>query len=175
MPQLATFYIGTEVFGINILLAREIGKSVEITPVPQAPEHILGLINLRGQILTIMEPRFFLSDTHIASTLLKERKLIIFKTEGELSTLKKHGLLSEKTYIKDPLAIVIDEIGDVVNIDATEISQPPPNLSGVKREYISGVYQRKEGLVILLDLNRLVQAALPPSDSESEEIQSVGS
>lgn len=158
MPQLATFNIGSEMFGVDILLTKEIGKIHEITKVPGAPEYFLGLMNLRGQIVTVMNPGLFLdqnsSDQH------KERRLIILKTENELESLRKNDLVRVGSLSKDPLAIVIDEIGDVLDVDQAQIIPPPPNLSGVKKEFVSGVVQLKQQLIILLALDRLVHLSM---------------
>ncbi|MBF0349667.1 MAG: purine-binding chemotaxis protein CheW [SAR324 cluster bacterium] len=155
MPQIATFYIGKTIFGIDILLTKEIGKIHDITPVPESSEYILGLMNLRGQILTIMDPRFFLSDRQTPA--LEDRRLIIFKTEAEMESLRIQKFSQLKTQVHDPMAIVIDKMGDVLNINSDEITSPPSNLSGIKREFVYGVIQREKQLVILLDINQLVK------------------
>lgn len=154
MPQLATFHIGKELFALDILLTKEIGKMHEITKVPEAPEYIIGLMNLRGQILTIMDPRSFLERE--ASQDIEEQRLIILKTENELNSLERSGMKTGHTKAKDPLAIVIDQMRDILNVEEDQILPPPPNLSGIKRDFVSGVVQLKHQLVIILAIDRLV-------------------
>lgn len=158
MPQLATFLIGDETFAIDILLTKEIGRMTEITSIPEAPKQIVGLMNLRGQILTIMDPRVFLDrESHVRP---EHRRLIILKTESELAGLRRDGEISTGTMARDPLAIVIDEMGDVLEVERDQVSPPPPNLSTVNREFVSGVVQLKNNLVIILAIDRLVQLCM---------------
>ena len=91
MPQIATFHIGKEVFGIDILLMKEIGKKSKMTKVPQSPEFILGLMNLRGQIVTIVDPGVFLDQT--LKVPIQDQRLIILKNENELEQLRKKNLI----------------------------------------------------------------------------------
>lgn len=154
MPQVATFNIGDEIFGVDILLTKEIGKIQEITKVPQSPEFILGLMNLRGQIVTIMDPGVFLDQQSTVAP--EERRLIILKTEDELEPLRKNELIAGNHMSSDKLAIVIDQIGDVIEIESSDILGPPPNLSGHKKEIVTGIIQQGKKLVILLAMSELV-------------------
>ncbi|MCP4757055.1 MAG: purine-binding chemotaxis protein CheW [Proteobacteria bacterium] len=153
MTQIATFQIGNEVFGIDILLTKEIGKITEITKVPGSSEFILGLMNLRGQIVTIMDPGVFLDQNTTVS--LEEKRLIILKKEDELEHLRMKKLIRNNYMSKDTLAIVVDHISDVIEVEAEEILPPPPNLSSHKKEIVSGIIQQGDQLVILLEISQL--------------------
>lgn len=158
MPQVATFHIGDEIFGVDILLTKEIGKIHEITNVPQSPDFILGLMNLRGQIVTIMDPGVFLEEK--SKVLPEERRLIILKTENELEQLRKNDLIQGNHMSKDTLAIVIDRIGDVIEVESDAILPPPPNLSEKKTEFVSGIIQQGTQLVILLAMSKLTETCI---------------
>lgn len=165
MPQLATFHIGDQTFAIDILLTKEIGKIHEITIVPETPEYVVGLMNLRGQILTIMDPSMFLDRNKDKS--IEEQRLIILKTTAELRTLEDQTLYEKHQNIKDPLAILIDEMGDVLEVDNNDITPPPSSLAGIKREFVAGIIQLEKKLVIVLNVDRLVAIWLQPDASVS--------
>ncbi len=158
MPQIATFRIGDEIFGVNILLTKEIGKISEITNVPGAPEYILGLMNLRGQIVTIMDPGVFLDQKSQVSS--REKRLIILKKEDELDQLRRNNLIVDNYMSKDTLAIVADSISDVIEIESEGILPVPANLSGSKKEIVLGVIQQGEELIILLAINKLAEICI---------------
>lgn len=83
MRQFISFYLGNERYAIDILHAKEIGRLHELSPVPEAPEYLLGIMNLRGQILTVTDPQFFLEQKSVLK--LEQRVLIILKTRSESS------------------------------------------------------------------------------------------
>jgi purine-binding chemotaxis protein CheW len=152
--QLATFYIGSEVFGIDILLTKEIGRLHEVTSVPEAPNFFRGLMNLRGQVVTIMDPGVFLGKTITVEQ--NDCRIIILKTESELEVLRKRKLIKTNIATKDPLAIVVDKIGEVIEVSPSKILPPPPNLTGVKKDLVSGVIQTEQQLIIILSMERLL-------------------
>jgi purine-binding chemotaxis protein CheW len=167
MPQVATFKIGEETFGIDILLIKEIGKIPEITLVPQAPEHILGLINLRGQIVTVMDPGVFLDQK--SEDVSKKQRLIILKKESDLEQLRKLNLIEGHHISKDTLAIIVDNINDVIEVDNNDISLPPANISGTKREIVSGIIQQDNQLIVLLAISEIARLCVAPQGSSEKE------
>lgn len=158
MPQVATFKIGNELFGVDILLTKEIGKVPEITDVPQAPDFVLGLINLRGQIVTVIDPGIFLNEQSESS--IESKRLIILKNEDELESLRSRGLIEKNHIGKDTLAIVVDQIQDVIDIEENDIAPPPSNLGGPKKELIKGIIQQSDHLVIVLAINEIARRCL---------------
>ena len=164
MPQIATFFLGDETFGIDILMTKEIGKLQEITHVPEAPNYILGLMNLRGQIVTLMDPGAFLDQDSAVEP--QDRRLIILKTEDELDELRRNNLVSGSPMSKDILALVIDRVGDVIDVDRETITAPPPNLSVGKKEFVTGVIQLEKKLVILIDVVALSQKCMQTTEVE---------
>ncbi|MDT8446254.1 MAG: chemotaxis protein CheW [bacterium] len=163
MAQVATFHIGDELFGVDILLTKEIGKLQEITEVPMAPDFFLGLMNLRGQVVTVMDPGVFLDQK--CQVAPEERRLIILKNKGELDDLFRNDLIEETSMSRDTLAIVIDRIGDVVEVADEDIRPTPPNLSVVKKEFVSGIIQQQSKLIILLDMGALAKRCIPKEEA----------
>lgn len=163
MPQVATFHLGDEIFGVDILMTKEMGKIQEITKVPGSPAFILGLMNLRGQIVTLMDPGVFLDQkSKVRPT---ERRLIILKNEEELQELRRNDLIEVDEVSNDTIALVIDSIGDVVDVESEAILPAPPNLSGRKKEFVSGIIQQGKKLIILLEISNLINMCIEESEA----------
>lgn len=157
MRQFISFYLGAERYAIDILLAKEIGRLHEISPIPEAEEHFIGIMNLRGQILTVLDPQFFLAQKSIKA--LHERVLIILKTKAELNRLNKinRKSINNTVEIKDPLAILVDSMGETVTVDDKEILPPLPNVTQEKKEFISGLIQQNNQFIIILAIEQLIK------------------
>lgn len=157
MRQFISFYLGGEHYAIDILLSKEIGRLHEISPVPEAQEYLLGIMNLRGQILTVVDPRFFLGQT--PNPAAQERILIILKTKAELNRLGKLGQKAMETgiSIKDPLAILVDRMGETLNVEEGDILPPLPNMNSGNQEFISGLIQQDNRYIIILALEQLIK------------------
>lgn len=164
MTQIATFKVGNEVFGIDVLLTKEIGRLPEVTKVPQSPGFILGLINLRGQIVTVIDPGVFLNEKSDISKGAK--RLIILKNEDELEPLRVRGLIKKNHIGKDTLAIVVDQIQDIIDIEENSILPPPSNVSGTKKDLIQGIIQDNDHLIIVLAINEIARRCLNTTQSE---------
>jgi purine-binding chemotaxis protein CheW len=135
--QYSTFDVAGFYFGIDVLQVQEVLRCQEMTPVPLAPAVIEGLINLRGQIVTAIDMRRRLE--------LKPRP------EGQLP-------MNVVVRTDDgPLSLLVDEIGDVLEMDADSFERPPETLRGVARELIRGAYKLKDRLLLTLDTERVVQ------------------
>ncbi len=140
--QYATFYIDRALYGIPILTVREISRFFAITPIQGADERIEGLLNLRGQIVTVLNLGRCLRITPVP--LSAESRIIILKTDEDLSPeIKETGISTAP----DTLALLVSGIGDVVDADDNNIEPAPPHLSGT---YVSGVVQYGRELLILL-------------------------
>lgn len=133
--QLATFYLGHELFGIEVGRVQEIVRPQQMTPVPTAEKTIRGLINLRGQIVTAIDLRGILGmdDPEKADD---QMDMIIRFPDGSDSFL-------------------VDRIGDVIEVAATHIDPPPSSMRGIDRRYVSGVCKLEKSLLVILDVDRL--------------------
>ena len=135
--ELATFYVGNGLCGMNILKVQEINKLMQMTKVPQAPDYVLGILNLRGQIVTIIDlgKKLGLGET---DTTKDPRNIIVNSAGGHV------GLL-------------VSKISDVVAADMSKLEQAPANMSGIQGEYFTGVYKTKHNLIGILDIDRVLR------------------
>lgn len=146
----ATFVLNEQLYGIEILLIREINRQLEMTPVPHAADYIRGLLNLRGQIVTILDlnKRLGLKDT-----ILSERSHnIILKTDQELQSINK-----ELVTAPDKVGFLVDDIQDVLIVSEEEIELPPANMGKVDGQFMSGVIKQSDKLVTILSVEKLLR------------------
>jgi purine-binding chemotaxis protein CheW len=154
MSQYATFLLGDRLFGLDLMMIREINRILDITPVPHAKPHIRGLINLRGQIVTILdlgvrlglEPQAIAEDSHN----------LILKTNAELAAVRREGDGQGYSTATDLVGFLVDAIGDVVEADETTIEPPSANVSEAEGGFLSGVIKTDAGLLVLLDLHEVL-------------------
>lgn len=155
MSQLATFKIGEELFGIDLLLTKEISKINELTTVPGAPTFVAGLMNLRGQIVTVVKPALIMEKNE--KKIDEESRLLILKTRKQAEILLKRGLISDVSLSEDALAFIIDNVGDIMEYEEDDISPTPPHIKERHRDIVCGVIQTKKGLVVVLSVESLVK------------------
>jgi purine-binding chemotaxis protein CheW len=136
--QFSTFYLGERYFGIEVQKVQEVIRYQEMTNVPLAPPEIRGLINLRGQIVTAMDLRRRLEMPDRPADQLP-MNVVIRTEDGSVSLL-------------------VDEIGDVIEVDDERFEQPPDTLQGVARSLIRGAYKLEGKLLMVLDTERVVGA-----------------
>lgn len=136
MPhQFCTFYVGDLYLGIEVERVQEVLRDCDITPVPTAPPAVRGLINLRGQIVTAVD--------------LRTRFGITEGFEG-VSTVLVLDAGSEL------LSLVVDNTGDVVEVDAQSFEKPPDTLKGESRRLIRGAYKLQKQLLLALDVEHAI-------------------
>lgn len=135
--QLSTFFVADLFFGVDVLNVQEVLRFQHMTPVPQAPEVIEGLINLRGQIVTAIDMR---------------RRLGLPPRGGGKSPMNMVVRTSDGA-----VSLLVDEIGDVLDMDAATYEQPPENLEPAAKELILGVYKLKGRLLLVLDAERTAE------------------
>jgi purine-binding chemotaxis protein CheW len=135
--QFSTFYVDDLFFGVDVLHVQEVLRSQPMTPVPQAPDVVEGLINLRGQIVTAIDMRRRLQMPRRAGG-KPPMNIVVSTTDGAVSLL-------------------VDEIGDVLDMDRSTYEQPPNNLDSAARELIQGVYKLKDGLLLVLDTDKAIE------------------
>jgi len=153
MKQYSTFRLGDRLFGLDLMMIREINRILDITPVPHARRHIRGLINLRGQIVTILDlgVRLGLERQEIG----EESHNIILKTTAELAAVRREGE-PECTTSPDLVGFLVDSIGDVVEADEATIEPPSANVGEAEGGFLSGVIKTDAGLLVLLDIGEVL-------------------
>lgn len=134
--QFSTFFVADLFFGVDVLRVQEVLRFQQMTSVPQAPEVIEGLINLRGQIVTAIDMR---------------RRLGLPPRAGELTPMNMVVRTEEGA-----VSLLVDEIGDVLDVDGSTWERPPDNLDPAARDLIRGVFKLKNRLLLVLDAERTV-------------------
>jgi purine-binding chemotaxis protein CheW len=154
MNQYSTFRLGDRLFGLDLMMIREINRILDITPVPHARDHIRGLINLRGQIVTILDlgVRLGLPRLDIG----EESHNVILKTNAELATARQAGSGKNFSTSTDLVGFLVDAIGDVVEADDSSIEPPSANVSEAESQFLSGVIKTDTGLLVLLDIREVL-------------------
>ncbi len=137
--QFCTFFVNGLFFGVEVLKVQEVIRYQEMTRVPLAPAMIEGLINLRGQIVTAIDLRRRL-ELALREAAQLPMNVVVRTDDGAVSLL-------------------VDEIGDVVEIQDDIYERPPETLQGVARELVQGVYKLKNRLLLILDTEKTVQLA----------------
>lgn len=152
--QFATFYIGSARFGIDILMVREINRHLEITPAERAPEFVRGLLNLRGQVVTVIDlgVRLGLGPRVITP----ESRCLVLKTSSDLAVHQKAGLLDDDTS-NDVIGFLIDRVGDMVTVGEKDLEPAPANLSGVDGRFLAAVAKLEDGLMVLLKTREILE------------------
>jgi purine-binding chemotaxis protein CheW len=141
--QFSTFFVGDLFFGVDVLRVQEVLRFQQMTSVPQAPEVIEGLINLRGQIVTAVDMRRRLRLPPRAAD--QTPMNMVIRTED------------------GPVSLLVDEIGDVLDMDTSLYERPPESLNAAARELIRGVYKLKDRLMLVLDVEQTVELTVERS------------
>lgn len=154
--QFVTFYLGEDYFGIDILLVREINRNLDITPVEHAPPFVRGLLNLRGQIVTVIDlgTRLGIGEREIAAN----SSCIVLKTTSELDRSSARDKLSDTT-TSELVGLLVDYIGDVVSVDESLIEPSPAQDGGVDAEFLAGVIKLDKNLLVTLKISTLLDAS----------------
>ncbi len=133
--QMVSFLLGREVFVIDILQVQEIIRMMEITQIPDVPEYVEGMINLRGRVIPVIDLR----------------KRFNFPVPEEnpqvrIIVVKNHG---------NPVGLIVDSVSDVVRFTKEKVESPPNLVTNIDSRCISGVAKEDRRLLIILDVDRL--------------------
>jgi len=129
--QLVTFYADDFLLAVDINYVQEISRQVELTPVPGAPESIRGVINLRGEVVTVLNLHYLLGARPLAPG------------AGWCNLILSFGL--------DRVGICVDRVSDILTVPEHAIVNGPSNLRTIESRYIEGVYLRDDAVVVILD------------------------
>jgi len=139
MTQLVVFRLGEEEFGVEILEVQEIILLSPITRVPRAPEFVEGVINLRGEIIPVVDlrKRFGLS----ADELKDEARIVVVDVNENL------------------VGMIVDEVTQPLSLPTSQIQPPPPLAGGVEATYLRGIGKLEGRLIVILNLERALSAS----------------
>ena len=134
--QWVTFQLDRETYGINVMQVQEVLRYTEIAPVPGAPDYVLGIINLRGNVVTVIDTRsrFGLPPAEVS----ENSRIVIIEAE------------------KQVIGIMVDSVAEVVYLRSSEIDVAPSVGTEESAKFIQGVSNRDGELLILVDLNKLL-------------------
>ena len=136
MLQWVTFRLENETYGVNVMQVQEVLRYSDIAPVPGSPSYVLGIINLRGSVVTVIDTRsrFGLMPADITDS----TRVVIIESD------------------KQVIGILVDSVAEVVYMKASEI-EPTPNVgTDDSAKFIRGVCNRENELLILVDLDKLL-------------------
>jgi purine-binding chemotaxis protein CheW len=138
----ATFLLGQAVFGVDTAQIQEVVRLGDLTPVHHAPAYVVGIRNLRGRIVTVIDLRTRLELGRVTTG--PESRILIVEAQGE------------------PIGLLVDQVADTIDVNTAEIQPAPPNVNGVQSRHLRGVCRNGARLVALLDLTAVLQAAAEP-------------
>jgi purine-binding chemotaxis protein CheW len=141
-----TFVLGREHYGVPVLKVREIIRLCDITPVPQMPDYIKGVLNLRGKIIPVADLRVKFRLANTANTDLTCIVVVQVALADKSSTL---------------MGLIVDAVEEVVNLTASDIEPTPDFGADVEADYILGMAKVKGQVKALLDIDRVVSAVSP--------------
>ncbi len=136
--QVVGFKLGDEEFVLDILKVQEIIKLVDITPVPNSPDFVEGVINLRGKVIPIVSLR----------------KRFGFEDKGKDSRTRIIVVEIDKKLV----GFIVDHVTEVLRIPSSTIEPPPPLVSKIGSEYLKGVGKLDERLLIVLDVDKILNS-----------------
>ena len=136
LTQLVSFLLSNEEYGVEVLKVREIIRLPTITQMPNTPHYVEGIINLRGKVIPIvsMRKRFGLPEADYTN----HSRIMGMDVAGGLT------------------GFIVDGVSEVIRIRSNEIQPPPPMISGnLDQEFIMGVFNHAEQLLIIMDIDRM--------------------
>ena len=151
--QFATFHLEDTLFGIDVLLVDEVNRQLDIVPVAGAPEVVRGFLNLRGQIVTVVDLGVRIGSG--SSTITPRSRCIVLKTSRDISHLREKNLLDDDT-CPDMVGLLVSDVDDMVTIDESEIDPVPANVGESANRFIAGVVQLDDVLLNVLRVKEVV-------------------
>ncbi len=145
VTQWGTFRLGEEIYGVNVMQIREVLRYTEITPVPGAPYYVLGIINLRGNVVTVIDTRirFGLAQGEIDNN----TRIVIVEVE------------------KQVVGMLVDSVAEVTYLNESEIEKAPNVGNEETSKFITGVCNKNSELLILIDLERMIETSNPTTSA----------
>lgn len=134
--EFATFMIGEEIFGVDILKVRDIIGLSEITPVPRSPHFVKGVINLRGNIVPVVDLRlkFRMPEREYNGATV----VIVVEVKGRF------------------IGMIVDSVADVIDIKVESIHDSPHYSANIQEDFIHSVGRKEDKLIIILDVDRIL-------------------
>ena len=140
LNQMLTFMLGDETSGVDILRVQEIRGWSPVTRIPQSPSHVLGVLNLRGSIVPVVDLRMRLNLDRAEYTAVTV--IIVLSVDSGAG--------------RRDFGVVVDGVSDVINVQGSDVKPPPELGADVSTDYIQGLATVSDRMVMLLDIDRLI-------------------
>ena len=131
------FRVGRETFGVPIALVHEIVRLPEITAVPDSPDYVEGVINLRGKIVSVIDLRKRFGERVLERN--KKNRILVTESDGKM------------------VGLIVDAASEVLKIPESEVELPPPVFDQAEANYVTGLGKMHGRLIILIDLSKVLQ------------------
>ncbi len=131
--ELATFYIGDMLVGADIRQVEEINRQMDVTPLPHVPDFVVGVMNLRGNVVTVVDLRTILG------------------IPADTETRRSHNVIVH--YEGERIGLAVDRIADVVRAPLDQIDELPANCDSIDSRFLQGVYAMENELLLVLDVH----------------------
>ena len=136
LSQIVSFRLAREEYGVDIMHVQEIILIGQVTEMPQVPDYVRGLINLRGHVIPIIDLRV--------------------RFGLEVSEQTEHSRIIVLNVNKKTIGIVVDEVDEVLRINSDQIEPAPPGIAGIGQQYVSGLVKFEKKLLILLRIEQVM-------------------
>ncbi|HEY6349071.1 MAG TPA: chemotaxis protein CheW [Candidatus Angelobacter sp.] len=135
--QIVGFRVGRETFGVPISLVHEIVRVPEITAVPEAPDYVEGVINLRGKIISVLDLRKRFGEKDVTTS--KKNRILVVEVGGKM------------------VGLIVDAASEVLKVADSEIDVPPHIYQNGELNFVTGVGKLRGRLIIMIDLTKILQ------------------
>jgi len=153
--QCVSFYLDDKLFGVDILLVREINPDITIVKVPLTGNEICGLVNIRGQVILIIDVAVILGNDR--SIITENSHIVILKTAQEISRIKNYERFDNVNHLFDkPIGFPVDKIGEVLSVNQQTIEPVPPHIDEKVMNFFTGVV-RKDNILSLLNIVEIIK------------------
>lgn len=139
--EFVTMRVAGQLFGIDVMRVQDVLRGLKVTRIPLAPRQVAGSLNLRGRIVTAIDVRQCLDLGPFTGTPVPKERI--------MSVVVEHR--------NEFFSLIVDAIGEVINLPLAQIEKSPANLSGKWREVASGVYKMDSELLVIIDIERLLK------------------
>ena len=162
---LSSFQIDDQLFGVPVRVVREINGHLEITKVPRALSYVAGIVNLRGQLVTVLDlgERLGLGKRTIG----RDSRLVVLKTNEELAGLQA----KELTTADDKIGLLVDQISDVVMPSSDDLEGPPANMDSGLKPLVAGVCKAGDRTVTVLEPRQLLDHSYDPAHARGSQLE----
>ncbi len=145
--QLATFYLNDMLIGIELGFVQEINRNIELTPVPDSAEFIRGIINLRGNVVTVIDLKIILE---LGETDITDNTSVVIVN-----------------YDNEQIALLVDKVADVIHAKNDLLEQPPANMTESDSKYFKYIYKKENDLLTVLDIEEIL--AINAEQTQTEQ------